>query len=163
MVEYLERSQQSIKHKARRLGVTKVDNYHAIKSINEYKKQTFEDDDFANFVCGFVAGEGSFSKRQRSDRDGMRFCFQIELADVDEDILREIKEFFGVGNIHTYDSRKDEWQDVAQYQVQSVGEIYNSIIPFFEEYELLGTNKEKQYKDWRDSFLDYHELTETFK
>ena len=163
MAEYMSRSKQAIKHKARRLGITKADNYHSLKSVNEREIQEFKNDDFAHFVSGFVAGEGSFSKRERSNRDGIRFCFQIEVADVDEKILHKIKEFFGVGNIHTYESRKEEWKDIAQYQVQSVGDIFNSIIPFFEKYGLFGTHKSKQYESWRDDFLEYHRLTKRFK
>lgn len=163
LAEELNRSEMAVSHKARRNGLTKVDNWQAIKKIDGTKKPDFEDKKFNHFISGFVAGEGCFTYRNATNRDSKRFAFQISVADVDHEILKRIKEYLGVGEIYEYDAREEEWQATCQYQVQSIGEIGAVIIPFFDEVGLRGTNKQQQYKDWRNEFIKYHTLTERFK
>lgn len=159
----IDRSEMAVKHKARRLGINKAENWQAIKKIDRVDTPSFDDVELNNFISGFVAGEGCFTYRDANDRDAKRFAFQISVADVDSNIIEEIKDYLGVGNIYERDAREENWKPTVQYQVQSIGGIGSVIIPFFDEVGLRDTNKEKQYQEWRREFVEYHTLTERFK
>jgi hypothetical protein len=152
----MDRSPQAIKHKARRVGIKRADNYQKIKLCYDTETPDFDDKPFSDFICGFVAGEGSFTRG--GDVDGAKFTFTISLAQVDSDILYEIQDYFSCGNVYEYESREDHWEDTAQYQVQAIGEIYSVIIPFFEQHDLRSTHKQEQFRMWRDEFMEHHGL-----
>jgi hypothetical protein len=158
---YPDRTKNAIKHKARRVGLEKDDSFRVESIVGGVDDPDFGDQSFNDFICGFVAGEGSFSTNKSKDRN--RYVFSISLADVDAEILHKIEDYLGVGNVYEYDSREEHWEDTAQYQVQCADEIYNVIIPFFEENNLRDTHKQEQYIEWRDGFLEYFDLTERFK
>jgi hypothetical protein len=114
------------------------------------------DDEFSYFISGFVAGEGYFGYRDRSNREGKRFSFQITLTEKDSDILYDIKNHFNsVGNIYHHDARDESWQPEVQYIVQSMEELLGVIVPFFDEYGLNHTLKQEQYNDWRGVLVEY--------
>lgn len=164
IADELGRSKKSVIHKARRTDLTKVDNFEILESLRDIETRTFEniDENFAHFVCGFTAGEGSFCISQRDDRRD-KLTFQISLASVDSEILYEIQEFFGAGNIHTWDAREDEWDSEIQFIVQKTGELANIIIPFFERFELQNTNKRRQYNKWKHHFYSEYDIPQEYQ
>lgn len=162
IANHIDRSPQAIKHKARRLGITRDDNYRVLKKINSMEQPDFDNEQFSAFICGFVAGEGAFGIGDERV-DGATHSFSISLADVDKDIIYRIQDYLNCGNVYEYESREEHWKDTVQFQAQSIGEIYNCIIPFFEQHDLQSTHKQKQYEEWRDSFLEKYDLTERFK
>jgi len=151
----LDRTLMSIQKKAQRLGLKK-DNYYYFKNIvNKLKKKKFRNNDnFANFISGFVAGEGYFiSSSVKGGRK--KFIFGISLADIDIKILEKIKDYFKVGHLKTYDKRKPHYHNESTYSVQSIKDILEVIIPFFEMINLQGTHKEEQFKVWKKEVQDY--------
>ena len=108
-----------------------VDNNNFNQKLNPY------------YVSGFSAGEGCFSVgliRNNTLRTGweVRPCFAIHLHGKDFALLKEIQAFFGVGSISTSKSGS------VSYQVQSVKDIANVLIPHFDKYLLL-TKKQADF------------------
>jgi carbonic anhydrase/acetyltransferase-like protein (isoleucine patch superfamily) len=119
----------------------------------ELKKMV--DIDFANFVVGFVSGEGYFSEQ----KNGKYICFGfgIEVNYRDRRTIEKIKEFFETGHIYerrrkTLVNKLDAHQII--YQVKDEKSLKNIIIPFFDNFLLKG-NKKIQYLRWRENYLNY--------
>jgi len=140
------RSENSIKTKAHRLGVSKVDNYEIGYSIQRTDEINLEsvDDEKAKYVAGVVAGEGSFSIS--SDGNGGKTpSFDVAMNIRDKELLRLVKDILGCGKIR----ERSRGNDMCQYRVSDYGNIINRVIPFFEKYNMPKAYKEKQFKDWK--------------
>ncbi len=90
------------------------------------------------YVTGLVEGEGTFSvsfNRRRKLRVGIetRPSFSITLHQRDVTVLKAVQEFFRCGAI-CY-SRADH----TYYEVRSVDDLVQRIIPHFKKYPLTGT------------------------
>ena len=122
------------------------------------------DSGFANYICGFIDGEGCFSSyRQRDKYD--RFCFAIESDYRDRPLYEEIKEKFGCGTI--YERRRKSLVNKLNchyviYMVRNIKDIQNVIIPFFDVFKLRGL-KYIKYRRWRERFLDNYPAKEINK
>ena len=102
------------------------------------------------FVTGFTDGEGSFSiivaKRDSSKVQWQgRLFFQISLHVKDKALLEQIKNFFGVGEIHSKTS------DSIIYSVKSIKDL-TVIINHFEKYPLI-SQKRADYEIWKQAFI----------
>jgi len=101
------------------------------------------------YVTGFVDGEGSFSitltprKKQLVGWE-IRPSFSVSQNKTSRGVLFELKEFFDCGYIRP--SRKDE---MLKYEIRSLDEIREKIIPHFEKYP-LHTTKGKDFKIFRE-------------
>ena len=71
--------------------------------------------------------------------------FSITLHEKDISILQDIQRYLGVGSI-----RKDV-KNKVKYRVESIKNIVNVIIPYFEKYPLI-TQKLADYLLFRDEF-----------
>jgi len=95
-------------------------------------------------IGGFVVGEGCFYidiSKDTSYRCGFhcRLGFEIELRDDDEPILQEIKAILGCGHVYKLEYRRyHKWKPHAKYRVTNFREIYDKVIPFFQQYSLFG-------------------------
>lgn len=103
------------------------------------------------WIVGFVDGEGCFSinfakqpdrKEESRIRKGYKTGFQIshEFAvtqgESSLESLKQIKEFFGVGDVYInkrYDNHKEH---LYRYCVRKREDLLKVIIPFFEKYSL---------------------------
>jgi LAGLIDADG endonuclease len=109
------------------------------------------------FITGFTDAEGyfginMFTNERALAKTGIRFRFRIELHSKDIVLLCAIKNFFKVGNISKI--RKNKLHFI--FEVSSIDEINNVIIPFFDKYPLKGS-KYFDYILWRDAFKDFLE------
>lgn len=100
------------------------------------------------FITGFVDGEGSFIirvKKNKKYRVGfvVEAYFSITLHEKDISILQDIQRYLGVGSI-----RKDQ-KNTVKYRVESIKDIANVIVPYFEKYPLI-TQKLADYLLFRD-------------
>lgn len=151
----IHKSRVAINNKARRLGLKKPSNHDTKYLLKTLKPKKFRKSKFAYFICGFVAGEGSFNIAKYKTRK--RFAFEIQLANDDNNILIEIKNYFKVGNIFTYPPRKKTWKGTTSYVVEDYRGLLESIIPFFDMFGLRNTKKQKQYLQWKKKLISYIE------
>jgi hypothetical protein len=111
---------------------------------------------FPDWVVGFVDGEGCFSigfVRQpcRPGRSGYATGFQVshEFAvtqgEQSLDVLRDLRDFFGVGQVivnRRYDNHRE---CLHRYVVRKRGELLETVIPFFKEHPLR-TSKRQNFE-----------------
>lgn len=157
IADKIGRTESSVKSKAHLMGLEKDRRksrvYETRQSGADYPT---ENDAFANYICGFVDGEGSFIKRVNGDNHSFTFC--IEVVESDVDILEEIQGYLGVGNVYISDAQKDGWQRTAQYQVNDADALARTIIPFFKHYGLRAKLKREQFNEFETEFHDYFGL-----
>ena len=95
-----------------------------------------------NYFSGFVDGEGSFnvSLRKRDDHSlGWQVILTLNVAQRDNTVLALLKRHLGCGRLQ---ERKD---GVWYYVVQNPASIQERIIPFFEKYPFLSSDKKKNF------------------
>jgi hypothetical protein len=94
----------------------------------------------ANYIVGFVDGEGCFSvtiNKHSDNRLEVRLIFEIELREDDLEILERIKETLGCGSIyHLNYERYKKWKPHYKYKVSNFKDISQKIIPFFQKFPL---------------------------
>ena len=88
------------------------------------------------YITGFTDGEGCFSvsfNYRNKFKTGVevRPSFSISQNKRNLNVLKEIQNYFGVGNIRF--SKRD---DTYKYEVRSLTELYKVIIPFFRKFPL---------------------------
>lgn len=111
-----------------------------------------ERDAFGHWLSGFVDGEGCFILdwvwvKTRSGRPEPRISFGITLRADDRDILREIRDFWGVGRL--YNLRKDPpSRPVVTYRITRPGDLFRVVIPHFERHPLRA-KKRRDFVIWR--------------
>ena len=98
-----------------------------------------------NYITGFVDGEGSFSvcispRNFKNVKWEIRPSFSISQHRRNRGILFKIKDYFGCGTIRP--NRKD---NTYKYEVRSLEELENKIIPHFKKYPLQ-TDKKKDFE-----------------
>lgn len=118
-------------------------------------KEVDDDENFSNWIAGFVAGEGNF----QLDKYGSKF--RIIMHEREKDILEQIRNHLGVGEIYFRDVKKSmkNWNPKYQsdirnnqwaYIVQSVVDQIRVIIPFFEKYPPRAY-KQIQFEKWKEN------------
>lgn len=101
-----------------------------------------------SWLAGFVDGEGCFFVRLRKAA-GYGVGYQISLKfkitqdTLDKKLLQKIVEYLGCGYYREVAKNND-----GRFEVESAKEILAKIIPFFEQYPLLGT-KAQDYADFK--------------
>ena len=157
LVKEFDRTNSAIKTKASLEGLSKNS-----RLVTRWKIINSEMDEpgcnyFGNYIRGFTDGEGSFNY-SHSQNGSIKFRYAIELVQSDEEVLKKIKNFFGVGVFGKYKKSNEEWEDSAQYSVHSAVELGNVIIPFFVSNPPIADNKRKQFVEFAESFANYFDL-----
>jgi hypothetical protein len=157
LVNKIGKTYPAIQKKAQRLKFEKHKGYINRAAIDLGIKKSYDQpNSFSSFICGFTAGEGSFIQA-RDKRH--RFKFKIELADDDEEILKDIHNFFGIGILYKRGPRKIKWKGSVTYCVQDIPSLINVIVPFFDKYGLFSSRKQQQYLVWRKDLFQYVALS----
>lgn len=108
----------------------------------------------ASYIVGFTEGEGCFLVVLRKDnRIDLRFF--ISQAEGNISLLRRIQRTLKVGSVYQKKSAKDGRLPAWVFEVTKRDDIYNVIIPFFQEHKLVG------YKS--KSFNAFTEIAEIVK
>src|SRR5215218_4429642 len=107
---------------------------------------------FAQFLAGFVAGEGSFS----GPSDGTRFCLEIGLGALDREMRELLHSALGVGHVYDSPRRREHYDDESTFRVQALRELPEIVVPFMDAH-LPPSYKREQYFAWRERLLDYWE------
>lgn len=90
----------------------------------------------SEYVIGLVDGEGSFYIRVNEDpkrRNKIEFKFSVKLRHQDKEILDNLKQFFGCGNVYLQRDPRPNHTDCYRFEVNKKEDIFNKIIPFFEK------------------------------
>ena len=93
------------------------------------------------YVVGLTDGEGCFyvnvgqSSRYRS---GFRvqLHFHLKMQEKDKDLLEKVKNTIGCGAVYFQKEQRANHCQCYRYTVSSQSDIFNTIIPFFEQYPL---------------------------
>ena len=105
--------------------------------------------DLPSYLSGFVDGEGCFcvtfnkSNRHKFGWD-IRPSFSASQNSSRAEVLRLMKDYFGCGFI-----RPDRSDKTLKYEVRSVQELVQKVIPHFEKFPLLST-KQKDFRIFAD-------------
>ena len=89
-----------------------------------------------SYIVGLVDGEGSFYVRLNKDerrRNKVELKFSLKLRHQDKEILQELKQFFGCGNIYLQKDKRPNHTDCFRFEVNNKKDIIEKIIPFFEK------------------------------
>ena len=107
-----------------------------------------------DYIVGLVDGEGSFTVyiRNPDDKKYVRRRvkaeprFYIKFIEKDKDILYELKEFFGCGNIYFQKDTRPNHQNCFRYEVTSRKDLEMIIVPFLQKHQLQLKSKSKDFK-----------------
>jgi len=89
------------------------------------------------YITGFAEGEGSFYigilSRKMNTGWEVRPSFSLAQNEKDKDLVYSLIDFFGCGYVRP--SKRDR---MIKYEVRSMKDLQNKIIPHFEKYQLKG-------------------------
>ena len=100
----------------------------------------------ANYIVGFVDGEGSFniSFIKRSDyKYNIKISPSFNISQKDKKILEWIRVVFNCGTI------RDRGDGVFYYEVQDIQSLKEVIIPFFNKYHLYERRNTRHLKSFQ--------------
>ncbi len=98
------------------------------------------------YIAGFVDGEGSFNVciTKTSER---RFGWKIEpifnISQKDKALLALIKRWLKCGTL------REKRDGVVYYEVRNIRALIERVIPFFDRFNFLSSNKKKNYSIFR--------------
>jgi len=106
-----------------------------------------------DYILGLIDGEGSFtvyvrdpaSVEQRKRRALAEPRFYIKLIAKDKDILWQLKNFFGCGNIYFQKDNRLNHQDCYRYEVGHRKDLKEIIIPFFKKHQPKLVSRQKDF------------------
>ncbi len=109
----------------------------------------------ANWIVGFVDGEGCFSVsifKNRTTKSGWQVLpeFVVTQGEKSISVLEEIRNFFGCGKLFVnrrYDNHKE---NLYRFCVRAIKDLREIIIPFFEENPLR-TAKRKDFEKFKNA------------
>lgn len=61
-------------------------------------------------------------------------------------LLREVKNFFGCGNIYFQKDKRPNHRNGYRFEISSKQKISEVVIPFFKKYPLHGTGRKNDFK-----------------
>ena len=111
-----------------------------------------DNENFKSFISGLTTGEGSFfislHKIKNSDKKQLRAVFCILMNEKEKQLLEDIKDFFKCGEL-VYRKQYRNSKPCYMYNVRKIKDLWEIIIPFFDEYRLRGT-KLVNYLIWKE-------------
>jgi hypothetical protein len=116
--------------------------------------------EIANWICGFVDGEGCFSVsliRNSTTSFGWQVFpeFVVTQGEKSRKALELIQNFFQCGSIYANNRHDNHKEMLLRYCVRSRKELREKIIPFFQKYP-LHTSKQSDF----DTFVSIIKLME---
>ena len=112
----------------------------------------FKNLDVKYWVAGFVSGEGCFfikTSKSKTHKLGLSVTLNFLVVQNIRDayLLESFQEFFGCGGFSIWEKSK-----VGTFAVRNFSHILDTIIPFFEQYPILGT-KAKDFEEFKKGSL----------
>ena len=95
------------------------------------------------YITGFTEGEGSFyvgilSRKMKTGWE-IRPSFSLSQNEKDTELVYSLIDFFGCGHV-----RPSKTDNTVKYEVRSLKDLQEKIIPHFEKYQLAG-RKQKDF------------------
>ncbi len=118
----------------------------------------------SDYIVGLVDGEGSFAVYIKNPDDSKEVKrraraeprFYLKLIERDKEVLYELKDFFGCGNVYFQKDTRKNHQNCYRYEVTSRDDLTKIIIPFFKQNTL-------RLKSKKNDFTLFCELVERVK
>jgi hypothetical protein len=109
---------------------------------------------FAEWVVGFVDGEGCFSVpifRNHTSKLGWQVqpTFTVVQGERSIDALHRLERFFMCGQVGRHARRDNHHERLCRYTVRKLADLSHLIIPFFEEHPLV-TAKADDFRKFAD-------------
>ena len=103
--------------------------------------------DIAQWVVGFVDGEGCFSApifKNRASRLGWQVQpeFSVVQGEKSIDVLHRLKQYFGYGYVGRNGRHDNHKEDLYRFNVRSRSDLSVCIIPFFKANPLVTAKRE---------------------
>ena len=104
-----------------------------------------------DYVVGITDGEGCFYvnlSKMKTYSTGWRvqLHFHIKLQEMDKELLESIKNTFGCGNVYFQNEKRKNHTQCYRYTVGSLRDIFEKIIPFFQQHQLQTVSKRKSFE-----------------
>lgn len=109
----------------------------------------------ANWIVGFVDGEGCFSVsifKNRTTKSGWQVLpeFVVTQGEKSLSAMKEIQDFFGCGRLFINRRHDNHRENLYRYCVRARKDLVEIIIPFFEDNPLR-TAKKKDFELFKDA------------
>lgn len=98
-----------------------------------------------NWLAGFVSGEGCFLILTTKNTKSITLRFKLTQHTRDNDLMKYLEQYLGCGAYYPT-------ENIGEFVVSKFLDIKEKIIPFFEQYPLLG-NKYLDYLDFKKAAL----------
>lgn len=125
---------------------------------NQFQPGPLQREGFADWLTGFVDGDGYFQATFRSNgtgRSGLKHAkFGISLRSDDSGILKQIREFLGCGKIYHVKANEnptpgfENSKGQTKLEVDHLTDLTNIVIPLFEKHPLR-SKKAKDFDVWK--------------
>lgn len=107
----------------------------------------------ADYVVGLVDGEGSFTFHVKDPETGRHVKrrakaeprFYVKLIEKDKQILDDLREYFGCGNVYFQKDKRPNHQNCYRYEVAGRDDLRRTIIPFFSAHRLRFPSKRNDF------------------
>jgi hypothetical protein len=128
--------------------VTKISFHSKIIDVKKYNTPTLERE-IANYISGYVDGEGcfsiSFSKREKLNMGWeVKPSFSVGQNFDRREVLDLMSKYFDCGFL-----RRDYADKTLKYEVRSLDQLIENIIPHFEKFPLI-SSKNKDFLIFRE-------------
>ena len=105
------------------------------------------------YITGLIDGEGSFTvyinrgkNTERKRRVRLEPKFYIKLVEEDRDILYQLKQYFGCGNVYFQRDKRPNHKNCYRYEVTKREDLQKIIIPFFKANPVKFATKQRDFK-----------------
>ena len=105
-----------------------------------------------NWIRGFIDAEGSFQVITQNNTD-VSLRFSLTQHTKDEELLKDIVTYLNCGRYYKSPTRNE-----GQYLITVFSDINDKLIPFLNEYPLLGRHAYK-----KDDYIDFAQIAELIK
>ena len=103
------------------------------------------------YIVGLTDGEGCFyvniwkSSLYRAGA-GVQMHFHIKMQEKDKNLLEKVRNTMRCGEVYFQKEQRANHTQCYRYTVSAQRDIFNKIIPFFQQYRLQSASKRKSFK-----------------
>jgi hypothetical protein len=103
-----------------------------------------------DYIIGLTDGEGTFLvyiwKREKVTQNPRVECYYaIKMREDELPLLKEVKKFFGCGNIYFQKEYRKNQRDNYRFQIRKIDELNKKVIPLFKKNP-LHSQKRKDFE-----------------